>query len=70
MNEAMHAVDPWADLTLIFPELRRAAELLSLEENAGQVRERLLRMYKQHVADWRAFSAVQRLEHEAMLCVA
>jgi len=70
MDEATRSVDPWKSLTLAFPELRRAAEILSADGSAGEVRGKLLRMYKRHVADWREFSAIQRLEDRAMLRVA
>jgi len=69
-EEAFRSSDPWTALTFAFPELRRAADALSVGENPGEVRARLIHLYQQHVEDWRNFSAVKNLESQPMLSVA
>jgi 7-cyano-7-deazaguanine synthase in queuosine biosynthesis len=70
LEEAFRSSDPWTALTFAFPELRRVGDALSVGENSGEVRARLIHLYQQHVNDWRSFSAAKNLESQPMLNVA
>ncbi len=58
---------PWSALAVQFPELRLLAHELSLTNSlclAG-VEEQLVRLLRQHTADWRTFSALQLLRPDS-----
>lgn len=70
IDEAMKCADQWRGMTLVFPELRRAADALSHNNEPALVKHALLGMYKRHAEEWRAFSALQRLAFQPLQCVA
>lgn len=70
IQEALDSADPWKDLTLAFPELRRVAESISDGTNSLEVRQKLQRLYAQHVSEWRSFSALKHLQPQAVPCAA
>jgi hypothetical protein len=55
--------DPWHAATIQFPGLRALANDLSLNEHEApaEVQAKLLRVLRQHVADWPSFSALRLL---------
>jgi 7-cyano-7-deazaguanine synthase in queuosine biosynthesis len=60
--DALIAPNAWAALTLEFPELRRIEESMP---NDSEIRDRLIRLYEQHVKEWSSFSALKHLQQPA-----
>jgi 7-cyano-7-deazaguanine synthase in queuosine biosynthesis len=70
VEEALECAEPWKNLTLAFPELRRVAEAISVGNDSLEVRQNLLRLYGQQVIEWRSFSALKHLQLQAVACAA
>lgn len=66
VQEALECAEPWKNLTLAFPELRRVAEAISDSTDSLEVRQHLLRLYTQQVSEWRSFSALKHLQLQAV----
>jgi 7-cyano-7-deazaguanine synthase in queuosine biosynthesis len=59
--DALIAPNAWVALTLEFPELRRIEESLAGD---SQIRDQLVRLYRQHVKEWNSFSALRHLQQQ------
>jgi hypothetical protein len=70
IRDALDSTEPWKKLTLAFPELRRVAEVIGDGTDSLEVRQDLLRLYTQHVSEWREFSALKHLQLQAVPCAA
>jgi 7-cyano-7-deazaguanine synthase in queuosine biosynthesis len=70
IRDALDSTEPWKKLTLAFPELRRVAEVIGDGTDSLEVRQDLLRLYTQHVSQWREFSALKHLQLQAVPCAA
>lgn len=59
LRECLGGPQPWFALMTAYPELERAANALTylVHEDIETCRARLIRLYRQHVAEWEAFSA-------------
>jgi hypothetical protein len=70
IRDALDSAESWKRLTLAFPELRRVAEAIGNGTDSLEVRRDLLRLYTQHVSEWREFSALKHLQLQAVPCAA
>ncbi len=70
IRAALDSPQPWKSLTVEFPELRRVAEAIGDGIDSLAVRQDLLRLYTQHVSDWRGFSALKHLQLQDVACAA
>jgi hypothetical protein len=61
LRQCLLSPDEWRNIVLEFPELQLAAVELALEQGHTDVPERIIRLYRQHIADWFNFSALQHL---------
>ena len=59
--DALIAPDPWAALTLEFPELRRIEESMPRDT---ALRAKIIRLYERHVKEWSSFSALRHLQQQ------